>query len=339
MEAVDRYGVFRGGLMAMRRVLRCHPFVQGGYDPVVQSWSVESERLRLQLRLSRRPRVARSLSKRICQNFHNPQQDPGMERRLLLVFALTFLVIILFQPLLKKYLPQPAAPHRRRLRRRPSLPPQPPPPCSPRLPVPLQARASRLRLKPRPWSRTIFTASPSPTAAALVKSWILKKYDDDHGKPLELVSKAARELWISAFAVDLRRRPSATRSTPRSTSPPTRASLNAPAQVDVRIRRPGRRRPQDFQLRSHLRSPRRNLGRGQGQPGHRLPHVAGRLRRSIRVLRLTPPAASSTSTTTKPNVWTSRRSAAARLCRVRSTGPAWWTSISPPSFCPTIRKT
>ena len=29
-----------------------------------------------------------------------------MERRLLLVFALTFLVIILFQPLLKKYLPQ-----------------------------------------------------------------------------------------------------------------------------------------------------------------------------------------------------------------------------------------
>jgi uncharacterized protein len=34
MEAVDRYGVFRGGLMAMWRVLRCHPFVQGGFDPV-----------------------------------------------------------------------------------------------------------------------------------------------------------------------------------------------------------------------------------------------------------------------------------------------------------------
>lgn len=37
MEAVDRYGVFRGGLMAMWRVLRCHPFVKGGYDPVVKS--------------------------------------------------------------------------------------------------------------------------------------------------------------------------------------------------------------------------------------------------------------------------------------------------------------
>lgn len=34
MEAVDRYGVLRGGLMAMWRVLRCHPFVQGGYAPV-----------------------------------------------------------------------------------------------------------------------------------------------------------------------------------------------------------------------------------------------------------------------------------------------------------------
>jgi putative component of membrane protein insertase Oxa1/YidC/SpoIIIJ protein YidD len=28
--------VFRGGLMSMWRVLRCHPFVQGGYDPVVK---------------------------------------------------------------------------------------------------------------------------------------------------------------------------------------------------------------------------------------------------------------------------------------------------------------
>ncbi len=33
-----------------------------------------------------------------------------MERKLLLVFALTFLVIMLFQPILKKYGPQPPAP-------------------------------------------------------------------------------------------------------------------------------------------------------------------------------------------------------------------------------------
>jgi uncharacterized protein len=37
MEAVDRYGVFRGCLMGIGRVLRCHPFAKGGYDPVVES--------------------------------------------------------------------------------------------------------------------------------------------------------------------------------------------------------------------------------------------------------------------------------------------------------------
>lgn len=46
MEAVDRHGVFRGGLMAMWRVLRCHPFVQGGYDPVVEAPVLKSEVLK-----------------------------------------------------------------------------------------------------------------------------------------------------------------------------------------------------------------------------------------------------------------------------------------------------
>lgn len=36
VEAVDRYGVLRGGLMTIWRVLRCHPFVKGGYDPVLK---------------------------------------------------------------------------------------------------------------------------------------------------------------------------------------------------------------------------------------------------------------------------------------------------------------
>lgn len=37
MEAVERYGALRGGWMAAGRVLRCHPFSEGGLDPVVTS--------------------------------------------------------------------------------------------------------------------------------------------------------------------------------------------------------------------------------------------------------------------------------------------------------------
>src|SRR5437899_6588741 len=39
-------------------------------------------------------------------DFQNPHQEPGNERRLLLVFVLTFIVILAFQPLLKKFGPQ-----------------------------------------------------------------------------------------------------------------------------------------------------------------------------------------------------------------------------------------
>ena len=35
LEAVERHGALRGTVMAVRRVLRCHPFAGSGYDPVV----------------------------------------------------------------------------------------------------------------------------------------------------------------------------------------------------------------------------------------------------------------------------------------------------------------
>jgi uncharacterized protein len=43
MEAVERFGVFHGGLMAVWRLLRCHPFVKGGYDPVTRDPNARAE--------------------------------------------------------------------------------------------------------------------------------------------------------------------------------------------------------------------------------------------------------------------------------------------------------
>ena len=43
MEAVERYGVMRGAWMASWRLLRCHPFRKGGYDPVVVNRSETAE--------------------------------------------------------------------------------------------------------------------------------------------------------------------------------------------------------------------------------------------------------------------------------------------------------
>ncbi|HEU4495179.1 MAG TPA: membrane protein insertion efficiency factor YidD [Rubrobacteraceae bacterium] len=34
LQAVETHGLLRGSLMGARRVLRCHPFSEGGFDPV-----------------------------------------------------------------------------------------------------------------------------------------------------------------------------------------------------------------------------------------------------------------------------------------------------------------
>ncbi len=136
--------------------------------------------------------------------FKNPQQEPGTERRLLLVFALTFLVIMLFQPLLKKYGPQPPAPQPE------AAHPQNPPsaqaqiqPQSGTVAIPERAKTTAGAVPIKRASdesetviendlyRIVFT-----NRGGQVKSWILKNYKDrPDGNPLELVNKVAAEKY------------------------------------------------------------------------------------------------------------------------------------------------
>jgi YidC/Oxa1 family membrane protein insertase len=121
-----------------------------------------------------------------------------MERRLLLVFALTFLVIIAFQPLLRKYLPQ-TPPPPAKTETQPAA--QTAPAANP--PAPVQSQ------KGAPNSvATKQAASESETViendlyritftnrGGQAKSWVLKKYDDEHGNPLELINRSAAERY------------------------------------------------------------------------------------------------------------------------------------------------
>jgi len=34
IEAIAKYGIFKGARMGFKRLMRCHPFNSGGYDPV-----------------------------------------------------------------------------------------------------------------------------------------------------------------------------------------------------------------------------------------------------------------------------------------------------------------
>ncbi len=43
LEAIERFGAFKGGFMTLWRFLRCNPFSKGGYDPVPELKTKKSE--------------------------------------------------------------------------------------------------------------------------------------------------------------------------------------------------------------------------------------------------------------------------------------------------------
>lgn len=34
VQAIEKYGVLKGGYLCVRRIVKCHPFHPGGYDPL-----------------------------------------------------------------------------------------------------------------------------------------------------------------------------------------------------------------------------------------------------------------------------------------------------------------
>src|SRR5215469_9310020 len=132
--------------------------------------------------------------------YRNPQSEPGMDRNLLLVFLLLAVVIFASQFLMRRYAPQqpPSNGH----------PKEPIQPATPSTSPSARANAGEAAALP--------TKAAAPTEArkqaqseseivvenalyrvtftnrgALVKSWVLKKFSDDQGRPLDLVHSSA----------------------------------------------------------------------------------------------------------------------------------------------------
>src|SRR5439155_23098533 len=134
--------------------------------------------------------------------YKSPQSEHGNEQRFVLVFLLMAAVIFGAQLYMKKYAPTPPS------TAHPNQPTQAAPPSQP--PAPNQAAAApatapkRARGSSAPVPSTQQAQSESETVVendlyritftnrgALAKSWILKKYSDDQGRPLDIVNQPA----------------------------------------------------------------------------------------------------------------------------------------------------
>jgi YidC/Oxa1 family membrane protein insertase len=130
-------------------------------------------------------------------DFKNPQQEPGAEKRLLLVFLLTFVVLIVFQPLLKKYMPQaPAAPQKQSVPEQAAAAPAVSAVTAPAARTPAAAIGKQASSETETVIENDLYKITFTNRGAEVKSWILKKFDNEaQNGPLELVDNAAAQRY------------------------------------------------------------------------------------------------------------------------------------------------
>ena len=311
-----------GAGLAAWRLLRCHPFTRGRLDPVPPATSGPVEPAAAQQTTAvfptnhyHRRAAARGLPLQrqevsFARNSESQSSIAGVRRRWWRRYALHHgLHAACYWPLSSAtntfYKPKPVSSRPRRPSRRPALRR-----VRPRLPQPPRRAASqRLRFRTGALGHTFDHAAIAATLetdttvenefykivftnrGAQVKHWILKKYFDSAGKPLDLVQPqaAARfglplslftyepaltaELNSALYQMKLRR---------RATLGHRPAAGSDGNYFPIRGQR--RRCGEDFSLRFELRDRHRNRGEAQRRAGACAGAVAGRPRRHGGVL-------------------------------------------------------
>ena len=145
---------------------------------------------------SRRDRFATECKEKLktLAEYQNPQQEPGSERRLLIIFLATFALMLILQPLYKKYFPPPVPPHPQTQANQSQSSETQPIPATAEVPaaavptppvgVTKQATGEAETVIENDLYRITFT-----NRGAQVKSWILKKFNNEaQTGPLDLVN-------------------------------------------------------------------------------------------------------------------------------------------------------
>lgn len=147
----------------------------------------------------------------------NPNLEPGADKRLIIVFAMTFLAVVIGQAILAKYAPKPEQkPEQKPAVTAPAAPAKPASTLAPSAAKPGMVAAKQKEKAPAVETKRAAVESDTviendlyritfTNRGAQVKSWLLKKHKDDKGGMLDLVNAEAAPKFgypLSLFTYD-----------------------------------------------------------------------------------------------------------------------------------------